>query len=160
MRGPASLLRKTQIWPLINRLITEKTIVTLKFPPFEYWTIPVFRSPLYRAFLSGIFQKVTALKSDETKVMLSVGGPDANDTLFSTLVNNVTLRANFVKHSVQYLKENNFDGLVSQRSKYPNFCICLVSYLWRTIGNGWHQNQEAKLKIVGGVIPRSNQQHL
>ena len=129
--------------------------MTLRFPPFEYWTISVFRSPLYRAFLSGIFQKVTALKSDETKVMLSVGGPDANDTLFSTLVNNVTLRANFVKHSVQYLKENNFDGLVSQRSKYPNFVLYLpgLIFMARTIGNGWHQNQEAKLKIVRGVIP-------
>ena len=28
----------------------------------------------------------------------------------------------------------------------------------RTIGYGCHQNQETKLKIVGGVIPRSNQQ--
>ena len=29
-----------------------------------------------------------------------------------------------------------------------------------TIGYGWCRNQEAKLKIVGGVIPRSNQQDL
>ena len=28
----------------------------------------------------------------------------------------------------------------------------------RTIGYGCRQNQEAKLKIVGGVIPRSKQQ--
>ena len=27
-----------------------------------------------------------------------------------------------------------------------------------TLGYGWRQNQEAKLKIAGGVIPQSNQQ--
>ena len=30
----------------------------------------------------------------------------------------------------------------------------------RTIGYGWHQNQEAKLKIVGGDLSESNQQDL
>ena len=30
----------------------------------------------------------------------------------------------------------------------------------RTIGYGWHQNQEAKLKIVGGDLSGSNQQDL
>ena len=30
----------------------------------------------------------------------------------------------------------------------------------RTIGYGCCQNQEAKLKIAGGVIPRSNQQEV
>ena len=29
-----------------------------------------------------------------------------------------------------------------------------------TIGYGWRQNQEAKLKIVGGDLSRSNQQDL
>ena len=29
-----------------------------------------------------------------------------------------------------------------------------------TIGYGWRQNQEAKLKIVGGDLPGSNQQDL
>ena len=28
------------------------------------------------------------------------------------------------------------------------------------IGYGWHQNQEAKMKIVGGDLPGSNQQDL
>ena len=27
-----------------------------------------------------------------------------------------------------------------------------------TIGYGWCQNQKAKLKVAGGVIPQSNQQ--
>ena len=30
----------------------------------------------------------------------------------------------------------------------------------RTTGYGWRQNQEAKLKIVGGYFPGSNQQDL
>ena len=30
----------------------------------------------------------------------------------------------------------------------------------RTIGYGWRQNQVAKLKIVGGDLPGSNQQDL
>ena len=30
----------------------------------------------------------------------------------------------------------------------------------KTIGYGWRQNQEAKLKIVGGDLPGSNQQDL
>ena len=30
----------------------------------------------------------------------------------------------------------------------------------RTIGYGWRQNQEARLKIVGGDLSRSNQQDL
>ena len=36
------------------------------------------------------------------------------------------------------------------------FWICNIEQ--RTIGYGCRQNQEAKLKIVGGVIPQSNQQ--
>ena len=30
----------------------------------------------------------------------------------------------------------------------------------KTIGYGWRQNQKAKLKIVGGDLPGSNQQDL
>ena len=43
------------------------------------------------------------------------------------------------------------------------YCICLVLIWWRlywTIGYGWRQNQEAKLNIVGGDLPGSNQQDL
>ena len=52
--------------------------------------------------------------------------------------------------------------------KQINNNIQIIVFVWsqydggnikqRTIGYGCRQNQEAKLKIVAGVIPRSNQQ--
>ena len=52
---------------------------------------------------------------------------------------------------------------------FPWWCFCIV-FVWSqyddanieqfTIGHGWHLNQEAKLKIVGGDLPGSNQQDL
>ena len=36
----------------------------------------------------------------------------------------------------------------------------MLPILNKKIGYGWRQNQEAKLKIVGGDLPGSNQQDL
>ena len=51
---------------------------------------------------------------------------------------------------------------------WVSFLYDIIVYVWsqydggnieqRTIGYGSRQNQEANLKIVGGVIPQSNQQ--
>jgi GH18 family chitinase len=69
---------------------------------------------LFFVTFKGFYQKITSLKNNnQTKVLLSVGGPDFDDSLFSRLVNNETNRQRFVNHTIPYLKEQNFDGLVS-----------------------------------------------
>ena len=51
--------------------------------------------------LLGNYEQVTALKSEKTKVLLSVGGPYMNDTTFSVMVSNPENRQKFVNNSVE-----------------------------------------------------------
>lgn len=55
---------------------------------------------------------MTALKKTGVKVLLAIGGwNDSAGSKYSELVNNPFARSKFVKHVVNYLKQNNFDGL-------------------------------------------------
>jgi len=58
------------------------------------------------------YRKVTALKKFGVKVLLAIGGwNDSAGSKYSELVNNPFARTKFVEHVVDYLKQNDFDGL-------------------------------------------------
>jgi chitinase len=55
---------------------------------------------------------VTSLKSKDKKVLLALGGwNDSAGSKYSKLVNNPASRKAFINHAVEFLTNNNFDGL-------------------------------------------------
>ena len=55
---------------------------------------------------------MTYLKSKDKKVLLALGGwNDSAGSKYSKLVNNPASRKAFIKHAVEFLINNNFDGL-------------------------------------------------
>ncbi|CAG2109990.1 unnamed protein product [Medioppia subpectinata] len=60
-----------------------------------------------------IYRRLNALKTrnPELKVIVSVGGAKAPSEPFSNLVNNSSLRAEFINNTIAYLKQYGFDGL-------------------------------------------------
>ena len=59
--------------------------------------------------ISVHFKKLTALKSNKTRVMLSLGGPEIKDELFSRLVNDSETRRNFVNDTHQvFISYSNY----------------------------------------------------
>ena len=58
------------------------------------------------------YEKVTALKTKERKVLLALGGwNDSEGDKYSKMVNNPRHRKNFIRSVVEFLDDNNFDGL-------------------------------------------------
>ena len=60
-----------------------------------------------------IYRRLNALKkkNSELKIVVALGGFGAPDQKFSKLVNNSSLRQQFIKNTIQYLHKYNFDGL-------------------------------------------------
>jgi GH18 family chitinase len=107
---PPLILTKVQI-----KIAIGKHRIAIPYPFIcLFWRMDQVVPNLFFVTFKGFYQKITSLKNNnQTKVMLSVGGPDFDDQLFSRLVNNITNRQRFVNHTIPYLKELNFDGLVS-----------------------------------------------
>jgi chitinase len=61
----------------------------------------------------GMYEKVVMLKRDnkDLKVLVAVGGWNHGSLLFSNMARDDTLRANFVRTTVAFLKKHKFDGL-------------------------------------------------
>ena len=57
------------------------------------------------------YQKVTSLKSRGVKVTIALGGWEDSTDKYSKLVNSPTARTKFVRHAVNFIERNNFDGL-------------------------------------------------
>ncbi|BET00648.1 Glyco_18 [Nesidiocoris tenuis] len=58
------------------------------------------------------YEKVTSLKEKGIKVTVAIGGwNDSAGSKYSKLVNNPAAREKFIKHVVQFILQNNFDGL-------------------------------------------------
>lgn len=71
---------------------------------------------------------MTALKKFGVKVLLAIGGwNDSAGGKYSELVNSPSARNKFVGHVVQFLKQNDFDGLDFDW-EYPK--------CWQVINNG------------------------
>lgn len=60
-----------------------------------------------------IYKRILALKqkNPELKVIVSLGGAGQPDVKYSHLVNNETLRHQFIGNTIQYLRQYKFDGL-------------------------------------------------
>ena len=61
----------------------------------------------------GMYQKTIDLKqrNPRLKVLIAVGGWNMASTEFSNMVSTIETRRQFVTTSIQFLKENKFDGL-------------------------------------------------
>lgn len=61
----------------------------------------------------GLYQRTMDLKliNPKLKVLIGVGGWNHGPGPFSIMVHNVTMRRNFVKNSLEFLKKHKFDGL-------------------------------------------------
>ena len=58
------------------------------------------------------YEKVTAMKTGKRKVLLALGGwNDSEGDKYSRMVNSPKHRKNFINTAVDFLQENNFDGL-------------------------------------------------
>ena len=57
------------------------------------------------------YQKITALKSRGVKVTIGLGGWLDSTEKYSKMVNNPAARKKFVRHAVNFIEQNNFDGL-------------------------------------------------
>lgn len=58
------------------------------------------------------YEQVTGLKNEKKKVLLAIGGwNDSKGDKYSKLVATKETRSKFIEHVVEFLKENNFDGL-------------------------------------------------
>ncbi|KAJ8920078.1 hypothetical protein NQ315_011732 [Exocentrus adspersus] len=63
-------------------------------------------------FDNKFYEKVTALKAKGIKVLIAIGGwNDSAGDKYSKLVNNPAARRRFIAHVVDFIEENNFDGL-------------------------------------------------
>jgi len=66
----------------------------------------------FQSLISGFYKRLTDLKTSNKKVLLGLGGwVDSETDKFSKLVSNPTSRSKFITHSIDFLKQNNFDGL-------------------------------------------------
>ena len=62
--------------------------------------------------VTEFYEKVTALKSNNKKVLLALGGwNDSEGDKYSKMVNSPKHRKNFISTAVEFLVNNNFDGL-------------------------------------------------
>lgn len=62
--------------------------------------------------LVEFYEKVTALKAKGIKVLIAIGGwNDSAGDKYSKLVNNPSARRLFIAHVVDFIEQNNFDGL-------------------------------------------------
>lgn len=63
-------------------------------------------------FLAEFYEKVTALKKKGVKVLIAIGGwNDSAGGKYSKLVSSATSRRRFTEHVLNFIQENNFDGL-------------------------------------------------
>ncbi|XP_028131818.1 probable chitinase 10 [Diabrotica virgifera virgifera] len=63
-------------------------------------------------FDNKFYEKVTALKAKGIKVLIAIGGwNDSAGDKYSKLVNSPSARRRFVTHVVDFIEQNNFDGL-------------------------------------------------
>ncbi|KAK9881823.1 hypothetical protein WA026_017335 [Henosepilachna vigintioctopunctata] len=63
-------------------------------------------------FDNKFYEKVTAFKAKGIKVLIAIGGwNDSAGDKYSKLVNNPTSRKRFITHVVDFIEQNNFDGL-------------------------------------------------
>ncbi len=63
-------------------------------------------------FFLEFYKRVTALKSANKKVLLALGGwNDSEGDKYSRLVSSPESRNRFNTHTVEFLKQHNFDGL-------------------------------------------------
>lgn len=63
-------------------------------------------------FLSEFFKRVRVLKETGVKISLALGGwYDSQENKYSRLVSSKAARAQFIKHTVKFLQEHDFDGL-------------------------------------------------
>nr|QCI31492.1 chitinase [Grandidierella japonica] len=63
-------------------------------------------------FDNKFYEKVTALKARGVKVLIAIGGwNDSAGSKYSDLVNDPNKRKEFNKHALEFVENNNFDGL-------------------------------------------------
>jgi chitinase len=63
-------------------------------------------------FDNKFYEKVTAFKAKGIKVLIAIGGwNDSAGDKYSRLVNNPSSRRRFIAHVVDFIENNNFDGL-------------------------------------------------
>ena len=63
-------------------------------------------------FFLDFYKQVTSLKSKGKKVLLAIGGwNDSKGDKYSRMVNNKSSRKTFISHVVNFLTENDFNGL-------------------------------------------------
>lgn len=61
---------------------------------------------------SEFYERVTALRAQGVKVLVAIGGwNDSAGNKYSRLVNDPAARAKFNEHVIQFIQQNNFDGL-------------------------------------------------
>ena len=69
------------------------------------------KSQIFISSVIGTFRDLTSLRSNNTKVLITLGGWGEGTEKYSRLARNETSRRNFIQHAIKYLKENKFDGL-------------------------------------------------
>ncbi|KAL3269272.1 hypothetical protein HHI36_008350 [Cryptolaemus montrouzieri] len=63
-------------------------------------------------FDNKFYEKVTAFKAKGIKVLVAIGGwNDSAGDKYSKLVNNPAARRRFISHVIEFIEQNNFDGL-------------------------------------------------
>lgn len=63
-------------------------------------------------FDNKFYEKVTALRAKGVKVLIAIGGwNDSAGDKYSKLANNPAARTRFIAHVVDFIRDNNFDGL-------------------------------------------------
>nr|XP_027218101.1 probable chitinase 10 isoform X3 [Penaeus vannamei] len=63
-------------------------------------------------FDNKFYERVTALRAQGVKVLVAIGGwNDSAGNKYSRLVNDPAARAKFNEHVIQFIQQNNFDGL-------------------------------------------------
>ncbi|CAF0748267.1 unnamed protein product, partial [Brachionus calyciflorus] len=77
-----------------------------KLEPFEW-------NDLSTSWSSGMYEKTKNLKklNPSLKILIAVGGWNVGSGPFSDMVHSDQARKNFVRNSLQFLKDNGFDGL-------------------------------------------------
>jgi len=88
------------------------THIVYGFAVLDANTLTIRAHDSWADFDNEFYKKVTSLKSKNKKVLLALGGwNDSAGSKYSKLVNNQASRKAFIKHAVEFLINNNFDGL-------------------------------------------------
>lgn len=83
-------------------------------------------------YVLEFFEKVTAYKKKGLKVLVAIGGwNDSAGDKYSRLVNNPSARQRFIENVLDFIEQNNFDGL-DLDWEYPK-CWQVSNFLFQKI---------------------------